>query len=65
MAINYEGSSVFYNEILDNINFFFTTVFIVECILKHIAFGFSYYKNSWNNFDLIVVIASILDIVMA
>ncbi len=65
MAINYEGSSLEYNEVLENINYFFTTVFIVEAILKLIAFGFSYFKNSWNVFDFCVVISSLLDIAMA
>lgn len=62
MAVNFEGSSSQYNSILDNINYFFTSVFILECILKLIAFGISYFKNSWNIFDFCVVFASVIDI---
>ena len=65
MAISYEGSSLEYNQILDNINYFFTSVFIIEATLKMIAFGFSYFRNSWNVFDFCVVCASLVDIVMA
>lgn len=64
MAVNYEGSSVQYNSILDYINYFFTAVFALECIFKLIAFGWSYFRNSWNIFDFCVVIASGLDIAM-
>jgi hypothetical protein len=65
MAINYESSSLEYNQALENINYFFTTVFVIECVLKFIAFGMTYFKNSWNVFDFCVVCASMIDIVMA
>lgn len=64
MAVNFEGSSAEYNKILEYINYFFTGVFVLECIFKLIAFGLSYFKNSWNVFDFCVVCASILDIAM-
>jgi len=64
MAINYEGSSKTYNLTLDYINFFFTGIFGLECIMKLIAFGFTYFKTSWNVFDFCVVAASFFDIVM-
>jgi hypothetical protein len=46
------------------VNYFFTGVFVLECIFKLISFGLSYFKTSWNVFDFCVVNASILDIVM-
>ena len=64
MAINYEGSSKTYNKALDYINFCFTGVFGLECILKLISFGFTYFRTSWNVFDFCVVAASFFDIVM-
>ena len=64
MAINYEGSPKSYNNILDYINFFFTGIFGLECIMKLIAFDKTYFKTSWNVFDFCVVIASFFDIIM-
>ncbi|EGR32725.1 hypothetical protein IMG5_072530 [Ichthyophthirius multifiliis] len=65
MALSYEGSSIEYNNTLEKINYFFTTVFIVELIMKLIAFRFEgFWISSWNKFDLFVVISSIIDIVL-
>jgi hypothetical protein len=37
----------------------------VECILKLIAFGKSYFSNNWNRFDFFVVAASLFDVLLA
>ena len=41
--------------ILENCNYFFAAVFNVECVLKLIALGKTYFKDQWNAFDFIVV----------
>lgn len=64
MAVNFEGQSAKYSAALDTINYVFTAIFAVEAVLKLIAFGFSYFKTSWNVFDFCVVCASMFDIVM-
>lgn len=43
-------------------NHFFTVIFLVEAILKFIAFGMTYFNNAWNKFDFFVVSASIMDV---
>ena len=44
----------------------FTVVFIMEMILKLIAFGIKdYCKNKWNLFDGTIVILSVLDMVLS
>lgn len=45
----------------------FTTIFTVECVLKVLAFGFvfgknSYLKDKWNWIDFVVVITSLMSI---
>lgn len=45
-------------------NYIFTAVFIVEATLKLVAFGKSYFENSWNKFDFFVVCSSIIDLLM-
>ena len=64
MAMQFEGSSKKYNEILESINYAFTAIFVIEAALKLIAFGASYFKMGWNIFDICVVIASLFDIFM-
>lgn len=65
MALTFEGSSKSYDKILENINYFFTGIFIIECLLKFIGFGFNgYLYSGWNKFDLFVVLSSIIDILM-
>lgn len=43
-------------------NHFFTAIFLIEAILKFIAFGSTYFNNAWNKFDFFVVSASIGDV---
>jgi len=42
MTMTYDGSSDEYNLILKYINYFFSTVFTLECVLKNIAYGYFY-----------------------
>ncbi|EAR95184.2 cation channel family protein (macronuclear) [Tetrahymena thermophila SB210] len=65
MAMAYEGSPSSYDSILENINLFFTSCFILETIMKFIAFGIKgFFANDWNKFDLFVVVSSIVDIIL-
>ncbi len=65
MAATFEGMSKEYSGILENINYFFTAAFAVECASKLIAHGSNYFNSSWNKFDFFVVSASFIDIIMA
>jgi hypothetical protein len=49
---------------LDISGYFFSFVFFVEATLKLIAYQKTYFKNSWNKFDFIVVSFSIFDIII-
>ena len=65
MALPYEGASNSYSNAINDINFFFTAVFIFECLAKSIGLGFRrYLLNPWNKFDFFVVASSIVDIIM-
>jgi hypothetical protein len=65
MAVQYEGCSEIYINKLENVNLVFTTVFLLECILKLFAYGRTFFRNAWNNFDFIVVFSSLLDIMIS
>jgi hypothetical protein len=49
---------------MDFTNYIFTLIFLIEAIMKLMAFGKSYFNNSWNQFDFFVVVASIFDIII-
>ncbi len=64
MALSYENSTPEWDEVLNYINYVFTTVFLCEAVLKLIAYGRSYFKNTWNKFDFMVVVSSLIDVAM-
>ncbi|KAL8611742.1 hypothetical protein ACOMHN_065367 [Nucella lapillus] len=47
---------------LDVGNYVFSSVFILEAILKICALNKYYFYNGWNIFDLVIVVASIIDL---
>ena len=66
MALNFEGSSSGWNMFLTIVNYIFTGIFILECILKLLGLGFAaYFHSGWNRFDFFVVLASIVDLAVA
>lgn len=65
MAIIYDEASTTYVFALENINIFFTGVFLIECLIKQIGLGTTqYFHSKWNRFDFFVVVCSLIDIVM-
>ena len=42
----------------------FTMIFIFELLIKLIGFGWRYFRDPWNIFDIIIVIASIVGIIL-
>ncbi|XP_077068640.1 voltage-dependent T-type calcium channel subunit alpha-1I isoform X4 [Siphateles boraxobius] len=46
-------------------NYFFTSTFVLEAVLKLIAFGFRrFFKDRWNQLDLAIVLLSIMGIIL-
>lgn len=64
MAMNFEDQPKGYTKALEYINYFFTSIFAIEAILKMIGQGSGYLAQTWNKFDLFVVLASFVDIAM-
>lgn len=52
--------------VLDAINYFFSSIFFIECSLKITAMGFKgYWMSIWNQFDFFVVVSSVIDILLS
>ena len=64
MGLTYEGESATYTLTLLYVNYVFTAIFILEAILMLSAMGLTYFKDSWNVFDFIVVMGSIIDLLL-
>jgi hypothetical protein len=45
-------------DVVSNLNLFFSIVFILEAIIKLIAYGKRYFKDSMNIFDFFIVSTS-------
>ncbi|CAK8675301.1 unnamed protein product [Clavelina lepadiformis] len=51
-----------YGNQLRALNIFFTSLFSLECFIKMFAYGpLNYFRDSWNVFDFITVVGSIVD----
>jgi hypothetical protein len=55
-----------WNDNMDIAGYVMSVIFLLECVLKIIAFGFivhknAYLRNSWNWLDFFVVLVSLLD----
>ena len=64
MSLNQENLTPGMAFALDFSGWVFTFIFLIECILKLIAYGKTYFKNSWNQFDFVVVSSSLFDILI-
>jgi len=62
MALDHEGASPGMVNFLKVTNYFFTTVFLVECVLKLYVYRRAYFGTGWNKFDFFVVGSSLIDL---
>jgi Ion transport protein len=63
MAVEYDGMPTSMSHTLSVINLVVTFIFLVEVLLKMMAVGpIAFMSNAFNNFDLFVVITSVLEI---
>lgn len=65
MVVGEDDQSSKKTEILSNINFALSIIFILEMLFKMAAFGKAYFLSGWHIFDFFVVMASILDLVLS
>ncbi|KAF6217387.1 hypothetical protein GE061_001742 [Apolygus lucorum] len=62
LAVEHHGMSQNIKQTLDIGNKVFTLVFTLECTLKLMALSREFFNCGWNNFDLIIVTVSLLDL---
>ncbi|XP_053979971.1 sodium channel protein 60E isoform X4 [Hylaeus volcanicus] len=62
LAMEHHGMSEPIRQALNIGNKVFTSIFTFECLLKLLALSKDFFANGWNNFDLIIVSASLIDL---
>ncbi|KAK9980232.1 hypothetical protein ABG768_013610 [Culter alburnus] len=65
MMVETDEQSARMESILNNINLVFIVIFTTECLIKIFALRCYFFTISWNIFDFVVVILSIVGIVLA
>ncbi|KAF5297478.1 hypothetical protein FQR65_LT10014 [Abscondita terminalis] len=62
MMKQYDNQEQTFTDMLKYLNWGFTSLFTMECILKILAYGVrNFFKDPWNTFDFVTVIGSIVD----
>ncbi len=64
MMMKWPAQSDFSLEIVQDLNIFFSGLFLVEAGIKITANGFLYFNDLWNVFDFLITIASCLTITL-
>jgi hypothetical protein len=65
LAMQRPSVSPLEREIIKYMNLAVNYVFLLECILKIMSYGFlKYLKNRWNQLDFFLVVTSLVDIVI-
>jgi voltage-gated sodium channel len=50
--------------VTEKINHMFSTIFIIEALIKLAAFKWRYFRDSWNIFDLFIITISLCFIIV-
>lgn len=64
MIASTDDQSLTKANVLSQMNFALSIIFIAEMVLKLCAFGRYYFLSGWYIFDFFVVMASIMDLVL-
>jgi hypothetical protein len=62
MCLSHADQEPIWNSIDFYSNFVFVGIFTVEAMLKFTAFGWRYFGDGWNRFDLFIILSSYADI---
>jgi voltage-dependent calcium channel L type alpha-1D len=65
LALEWHGQSVSISQSLDNVNFVFSAIFIVEIMIKFTGYGLRFLQDHWNIFDLVIVSVTVIGIIMS
>jgi uncharacterized membrane protein len=64
MMMKWPAQSSFSIELVDDLNIFFSGIFLVEALIKITANGILYFQDLWNVFDFLITVVSCLTITL-
>ena len=65
LSMSWYGQPAHYDTTFDTLNLVLTLIFTIEFLIKFAGYGSRLFTDSWNTFDMIVVLISILGIIMS
>jgi hypothetical protein len=51
-------------QMLESLNYIFTGIFTAEFFIKIIGYGQRYFRETWNIFDMVIVVVTIIGIII-
>ena len=51
-------------QMLESLNYIFSGIFTVEFFIKIIGYGERYFRETWNIFDMVIVVVTIIGIII-
>jgi voltage-dependent calcium channel T type alpha-1I len=64
LTLTWYGDQKSYEEILSIINKVFTFIYVIEAVIKLVAFGIFYFHDGWNIMDFAVVVTSTMELLI-
>ena len=64
LIITWHNEPRILTDITTGINFLFAAIFTVEAAFKILAYGKTYFKEGWNNFDFAIVVGTAIGILI-
>ena len=64
LTLSWYGNSQRQNKIIENINKSLLGVYILELVIKILAYGFAYFREGWNLLDFSVVMAAVIELLL-
>ncbi|XP_048340517.1 sodium/hydrogen exchanger 10-like [Sphaerodactylus townsendi] len=58
------GIKTEFHEQLKLCNYYFLSLYIIEAVMKALAMGWAYLYHHWNQFELLIVIVGIIDVII-
>jgi len=62
LLLEWYGQPAMLSAILEYINYVFAGIFTVEFLIKFVGFGYRYFRDAWNKFDVIIVVLTVISI---
>ena len=59
-TVQHYRQPVYWDDILDVIDFAFTTIFVLEACVKIIGLRWHYFRLAWNVFDLVITMINVI-----